>query len=631
MGRGQLAVGTLLGGDYEVQGLIAEGGMGAVYACLQRSTREVRAVKVLSAETLVDEDLGRRFALECQVGARIRSEHVAKVIAAGVEGGRLPWIAMEFLEGETLTARVGRLGPLDHPTARALFAQLGHALEAAHAVQVAHRDLKPDNVFIARSLRADTAFTVKLLDFGIAKVRDVLTTGTTQMVFGTPFWMSPEQHSPGAAWQSADIWAVGLLAFYALTGRVYWLAAHHAALGVAEIFGPAYEPASARARALIGRDPLPHGFDAWFARCVALQPADRFASMTACLAAWSSLWSAASIPPTQPMALAPTLASAQNPVVAPPPPLSAPPRPASPASAPTERMDVRPPPSARRRASTDRGVVAWVAVPAAATLLVVGAALWRMLERPPSEVAPTTVTARSPIVAPRAEVRRDGECPNDMAWIAGGRVRLNDRSEQDVPGFCLERFEVRVSDYAACVAANGCAPIIRMLVVRPLGNVCNARLAGREAHPINCVKHDEAARYCAWRGRRLPRSSEWERAAEGSPARPYPWGEATPDATRLNACGTECTEREGMALSYFAQDPWPTTAPVGSFPEGATPDGVHDLLGNVSEWTADDARADARVALRGTGFLDAPVVSTRALRRVATTYVGRASGMRCAR
>ena len=182
MGRGQLAVGTLLGGDYEVQGLIAEGGMGAVYACLQRSTREVRAVKVLSAETLVDEDLGRRFALECQVGARIRSEHVAKVIAAGVEGGRLPWIAMEFLEGETLTARVGRLGPLDHPTARALFAQLGHALEAAHAVQVAHRDLKPDNVFIARSLRADTAFTVKLLDFGIAKVRDVLTTGTTQMV-----------------------------------------------------------------------------------------------------------------------------------------------------------------------------------------------------------------------------------------------------------------------------------------------------------------------------------------------------------------------------------------------------------------------------------------------------------------
>ena len=304
MRRDVLTPGTLLGGDYEIEEPLAEGGMGVVYSGRQRSTGERRAVKVLSIEVLIDSDLQRRFALECQVGARIRSEHVVKVLAAGVEGGRIPWIAMELLEGETLTQRVERDGALDLATVRALFAQLGHALAAAHAVQIAHRDLKPDNVFIARSQRADVAFTVKLLDFGIAKVRDALTPGTTQFAFGTPFWMAPEQFTPGAAWQSADLWALGLLAFYALTGKAFWLGVHDPSQGVAEMFGPTYVLASQRARALVGHDPLPQGFDDWFARCVALRPEERFSNIQAALTAWETL-RVASIPPTQPLAQSP--------------------------------------------------------------------------------------------------------------------------------------------------------------------------------------------------------------------------------------------------------------------------------------------------------------------------------------
>ena len=182
------------------------------------------------------------------------------------------------------------------------------------------------------------------------------------------------------------------------------------------------------------------------------------------------------------------------------------------------------------------------------------------------------------------------------------------------------------------MSAGACLAITRTDPAGTLPNVCNGALPNRGEHPINCVKHDEAERYCAWRGRRLPRSSEWARAAEGFPTRSWPWGEDVPGPSNLNACGLECPVREGTALNYLETDPWPTTAPVGSSPAGATPDGVMDLLGNVSEWVIPDfATNDGRSAVRGSGFLDGPVTSMRALRRVDANYVGRTIGIRCAR
>lgn len=631
MRRDQLSPGTLLGGDYEIEERLAEGGMGVVYTCRQRSTGERRAVKVLSIEVLVDSDLQRRFALECQVGSRIRSEHVVKVLAAGVEGGRTPWIAMELLEGETLTQRVERDGALDLATARALFAQLGHALTAAHAVQIAHRDLKPDNVFIARSHRADVAFTVKLLDFGIAKVRDALTPGTTQFAFGTPFWMAPEQFTPGAAWQSADLWALGLLAYYALTGRVYWLGAHDPSQGVAEMFGPTYVLASQRARAQLGRDSLPPGFDDWFARCVALRPEDRFAHIGAALTAWDTV-SAASFAPTQPLPRAPVpvIPPTQPTAVARTAPMrtvpsTPPPAPGVPTPASTERL---PSPRPARL----RTVAPWVV----ALTLAVGAgsgAGWLWFHRSAAEPPSTELSIPPPAdPPPTPEVRRPGECLEGMVRIHGARVRMNSNRQFDVAGFCIDRYEARVRDYAACVDAGACAPITWIETIGTLGNVCNASIPGRDDHPINCMTFDEAVRYCAWRGARLPRSSEWELAAEGSPARSYPWGEALPDATRLNACGQESPERDRYAQTYLGHDAWPATAPVGSFPGGATPEGVHDLLGNVSEWVHDDLpRSDGKQVLRGTGFRDRPELSTQARRDRVPRPPSVSSGVRCAR
>jgi hypothetical protein len=475
------------------------------------------------------------------------------------------------------------------------------------------------------------AFTVKLLDFGIAKVRDALTPGTTQFAFGTPFWMAPEQFTPGAAWQSADLWAMGLLAFYALTGKAFWLGVHDPTQGVAEMFGPTYVLASQRARALVGRDPLPRGFDDWFARCVALRPEERFASIQAALTAWETL-RIASIAPTQPLAQAPSS------VIPPTQPTvltrtelarvagTTPPQARSEVTvAATERL--APPP----RSPWLRRVVPWAAF---ALAIGAGAGAGWIWVRHNAEAPPSTERSIPPPVdpPPTTEVRRAGECPAGMAWIQGARVRMNSGRQFDVAGFCIDRHEATVRDYTRCVAQRGCEPITRVDPVRTLGNVCNASLEGREDHPINCMTFDEAERYCAWRSARLPRSSEWELAAEGSPARSYPWGEAIPDATRLNACGLESPAREGTALMYFEQDAWPATAPVGSFPRGATPEGVHDLLGNVSEWVHDDLpRSDGRQLLRGTGFRDRPELSTQARRDRVPRPPSVSSGVRCAR
>ncbi|MCZ7677605.1 MAG: serine/threonine protein kinase [Sandaracinaceae bacterium] len=256
--------------------------MGAVYVAEQRSTGKLRALKVMHPELVPDVKSRLRFVEEARVGARIASEHIVDVVGAGVdEATGVPWLAMELLEGESLDAIVSREGGLAPEAVRELFLQMGHALGAAHDRGIVHRDLKPENVFVARAMRTGASLTVKILDFGIAKTIQESKAGVTSTSpIGTPLFMAPEQGTPGAQLRAAtDVWALGLIAFHALTGRHYWLAASHGH-GVqalfAEVFVHALVPASRRAAELGATAPLPPGFDAWFARCVVREPEARF-------------------------------------------------------------------------------------------------------------------------------------------------------------------------------------------------------------------------------------------------------------------------------------------------------------------------------------------------------------------
>ncbi len=254
--------------------------MGAVYIAHQLSTGRERALKLMHASLAGDENLRRRFEQEARIGSRIKSSHVVEVIAAGVEDkSGMPWLAMELLEGEDLAAHVGRRGALPVGEVERILSELCHALAAAHAVNVVHRDLKPENVFLARSHQQGAQTIVKLLDLGIAKTVAEAQLKDTAAV-GTPLWMAPEQ-TGGTVTPRTDVWALGLLAFWMLTGRCYWRGASAGEGAIMtvlrEVVVDPLEPASRRAVSLQCDARLPAGFDDWFSRCVARDPSDRFA------------------------------------------------------------------------------------------------------------------------------------------------------------------------------------------------------------------------------------------------------------------------------------------------------------------------------------------------------------------
>lgn len=319
--RGFPVVGEVFGNDFEIVRPLSEGGMGAVYIARQRSTGRERALKLMHPELLADAKLRQRFEQEARIGSRVASDHVVEVIAAGVDEARgIPWLAMELLQGETLAAMVERLGP--RPVAEVLdvFEQLCHALAAAHAQRIVHRDLKPENVFLAESRRVGARYLVKVLDFGIAKVVAEAQTKATAAI-GTPWWMAPEQSSPGAeTTPAADVWALGLIAFYLLTGRSYWRSATSdepsPIMALREIVLEPLEPASQRATSLGHGPGLPPGFDAWFDRCVARDPSARFRDAGELFAALRATLGGAAPSATGTLA-APPLASALQAAVTP--------------------------------------------------------------------------------------------------------------------------------------------------------------------------------------------------------------------------------------------------------------------------------------------------------------------------
>ena len=284
--------GTLIGGDFRIIRPLASGGMGSVYVAEQVSTGKQRALKVMHAELAPDARMRERFIQEARVGAQIESEHVVEVVGAGIDTNTgTPWLAMEMLDGLDLAAMVAQRGPLPLHEVREILAQLCHALAAAHRAGVVHRDLKPQNVFVARSRQQNVHFKVKVLDFGIAKVfaSSLASTAATGVV-GTPLWMAPEQTDPrGLVTAACDVWALGLIAFRLLTARWYWTQAEGEASSVMslmrEVLFEPIVPASARAAQFGLPHLIPRGFDAWFARCMGREPRTRFVDAGEAMAA----------------------------------------------------------------------------------------------------------------------------------------------------------------------------------------------------------------------------------------------------------------------------------------------------------------------------------------------------------
>ncbi len=217
-------VGTVLDGKYELIRVIGSGASGAVYAARHRFTEQDVAVKVLHADLLDSRDHVARFLREARVAAAVRHPNVAAVIDAGREGeADGPYLVTELLTGEDLHARRKRQ-PLSLGEVLAVVHPLLLGLQAAHEVGVIHRDVKPENVFLASSMTrgARDGFVVKLIDFGIAKrpwsLNSVAVTAADRTV-GTPLYMSPEQIRGQFVDGRSDLWSVGIILHELLAGK----------------------------------------------------------------------------------------------------------------------------------------------------------------------------------------------------------------------------------------------------------------------------------------------------------------------------------------------------------------------------------------------------------------------------
>jgi serine/threonine protein kinase len=213
-------VGRVVKGRYQIMRKLGEGGMGTVYLAEQVSIGRKAALKLLRGNYAMDDEFITRFRREARLAASLNHRNIVTVYDFDQGDDESLFIAMEYLDGEKLSDVIQRDGPLDMGRAVRLCLQFAEGLEAAHRAGVIHRDIKPDNIMVVGEEGAET---IKLMDFGIARLRDVATTSRLtrpDVIMGTPAYMAPEQAEGKEISERTDIYALGIVFYEMLSGQV---------------------------------------------------------------------------------------------------------------------------------------------------------------------------------------------------------------------------------------------------------------------------------------------------------------------------------------------------------------------------------------------------------------------------
>jgi len=597
--------GVTLEGKYRIEGPVAEGGFAIVYRATHLVWNRPVAVKVFYALADLPESqrasLVEEFLREGALLAELSERSAAIVQARDVgttktpDGEQVPFMILEWLDGTTLEnvlkSERDKGLPLRTPAETVdLLEPVAEALALAHRRGIAHRDVKPPNIFVIGEPRAPKC-SVKLLDFGIAKVvQDVQkAAGSFSKTSGhvtsfTPAYGAPEQFSRthGATGPWTDVFALALVASEVMSGVEPLSGDTFVQLGFASADASRRPTPRTLGCATVSED-----VEQVFVKALAVKPEDRFQNAGDF---WSALRGA--------LAMSPMELSQEAPAAAPSKPRADTSAFAATAIAPES---VPTPPKAR---SSMGFIVAGVLA-----IFAVGAGAFFF--KGTNTVAPVpSASASASSVTPMASSRAGPpmQCPEGALFIPGGPYFMgaNDTVDNEKPAhpvtltpYCIDRFEVTTERYFACSNLGRClkaSPSNVPELAKAYDDLCTVKAPEAKAkHPINCVDWDQAAKFCMVQNGRLPTEAEWELAARGQDGRVYPWGDEPPSPMRANGCGAEClawAKDKGLGKEidhamYEASDGFATTAPVGSFPNGKSRYGVEDVVGNVGEWTAD--------------------------------------------
>jgi tRNA A-37 threonylcarbamoyl transferase component Bud32 len=480
-------------GNFEVVARAGRGGMGEVFIAEQVAIKTRVAVKVLHAHVSASTAHVQRFFNEARAVARIQHAGIVKIFDAGFHTNRRAYLIMEFLEGETLAARLKRAGRIALRDTVEVARQIASILDATHHAGIIHRDLKPGNVFLVRDRELACGERVKLLDFGIAKLSDTLATSpTTVGAIGTPAYMAPEQWSDASTvdWR-ADVYSLGCMIYEMATGRPPFATRSVAEACAQHLHEP---PRSVRTHAAW----IPVEFDAFTLRLLAKDPAQRAATIAELEQQLAELVAIAPAPGDEPA----------------PEPTGEPPQPATQPAA--ESIDEAPAelmagPPGRSTATLGNATTAWArtnarrwitAAVAGAALLAIGAVLaWRL---------GTTGPRRSPARPPVADVTEPGRDaatsapgPAFAAWL---------EAENRFVAWQGARWlahQVTRREYRRFLES---LPVADALRLQPVTG-WNDR---DPAHPVAWVTFERAAAFCRAIGARLPSSEQWLAASDGA-------------------------------------------------------------------------------------------------------------------
>ncbi len=275
-------IGRVFGGRFKVIGLIARGGMGKVYRAEQAPLGRVCALKVLNPSYAGEQDpeFHKRFFLEASIASKLTHPNTVTIFDYGRTDDDIYYMAMEYLEGRTLHRAIRDAGQLTEERAAHIARQICRALREAHALGVIHRDLKPANVFLAQ--HGDEADFAKVLDFGLVKNvsekgEDLTQTG---MFMGSPKYMAPEQIRGDRVDARTDIYALGVIVYEMLTGKVPFDRATSVNILMAHVHET--PPPMRQMNELIS---VSSAMEAVVSGCMAKDPEQRFRTMDEVLAA----------------------------------------------------------------------------------------------------------------------------------------------------------------------------------------------------------------------------------------------------------------------------------------------------------------------------------------------------------